>query len=313
MKDSPGDQLLELCGSAQSEVILVAPFVKVSALNRILEVIPENVPVTCVARWRPEEIAAGVCDLEIFELIENRGASQLLLHPFLHAKYFRADGERLIGSANLTLRALGWTNPSNLELSIIPEGCDEYLEEFERELYASTFRATQKIRDEMFASVEKLEKKGNQPSVMLSEEAVADGASSAPEVSPNWIPTCPDPKKLYRVYSGRGTDTIVTFQLKAAEVDLKALVIPRNLSESTFNGFVLASLRQMPLVRAILRAAALDPVTREQGERLILEHFEEITLTYALKDHWDIVRNWIVHFLDDHRSSNGSLQKGKRL
>lgn len=278
---SPGDQLLELCSSARSEVVLVAPFVKVKALERVLEAISKDIPVTCVARWRPEEIAAGVCDLEIFELIEGRKNSRLLLHSLLHAKYFRADESYLVGSANLTLRALGWTTPSNLEILVVPEASDKCLEEFEKELYTGAFRATQEIKDEMFTSVKELQQE-NRPLIMLSEEAVVDGADNSIEGNPGWTPFCPDPEKLYKIYSGRDKDIIGTANLKAAEADLKVLSLPANLSEKVFNGFVRASLQQMPLIRAICRAAALDPVSQFDGKRLMLEYSEKTNLSYPL-------------------------------
>ncbi len=71
---SPGEELLALCAQAEDDVVLVAPFVKRAALEQVLAAIPVGGPtIRCVARWRPEEIAAGACDVEIFDVVQLLG------------------------------------------------------------------------------------------------------------------------------------------------------------------------------------------------------------------------------------------------
>src|SRR5947199_2775416 len=114
-----GDKLLELCPSASETLVIAAPFIKDTVLARVLDVLPSTVRrVTCITRWFPEEIAAGVSDLEIFDRLAAYQNARLLLHPHLHAKLYRADHRCLVGSANLTNRALGWSSPPNLELLV---------------------------------------------------------------------------------------------------------------------------------------------------------------------------------------------------
>ena len=69
-----GDQLLELVSSAKERVVLVAPFIKVDALQRVFDAIPMSAGphIDCVTRWRPEDIVDGVCDLEIFDVVADR-------------------------------------------------------------------------------------------------------------------------------------------------------------------------------------------------------------------------------------------------
>ena len=97
----PGHELLNLCRSSERELILVAPFVKRGVVERVLEVTSDKIALTLVTRWRPEEIAAGVSDLEVFELLEQSDTSKLRLHQQIHGKYYRSDDNALIGSANL--------------------------------------------------------------------------------------------------------------------------------------------------------------------------------------------------------------------
>src|SRR4051812_7869721 len=113
-----GDRLLRLVEGADGLVILAAPFMKGHALERVLERVPTASDLVCVTRWRLEELAAGVSDLEVWPLLIRRGRSRLLLRHELHAKYYRAGPRCLVGSANLTGAALGWSAKANLELLI---------------------------------------------------------------------------------------------------------------------------------------------------------------------------------------------------
>ena len=77
--DSPGKKLIELCRGTSKEVMLVAPFIKIAALSKLLQSLPnELISVRCVTRWHPEEILAGVSDLEVFDLFEGRPERKLL-------------------------------------------------------------------------------------------------------------------------------------------------------------------------------------------------------------------------------------------
>ena len=85
-------------------------------MKDIFSVVPEDVHISCVTRWRPNEIKMGVSDLQIWDLFKNRPNSDLYLINNLHAKLYKSDEECLIGSSNLTLKALGWTKNHNLEI-----------------------------------------------------------------------------------------------------------------------------------------------------------------------------------------------------
>src|SRR4051812_20976303 len=111
-----GDALLEAAAAADGPVLVVAPFVKVSPLRRMLEALPADTSVTCVTRWVPEEIAAGISDHQVWTLFRSRPGWQLRLRGDLHAKYYRFGSRLFAGSANVTGKAFGWSPEPNLEL-----------------------------------------------------------------------------------------------------------------------------------------------------------------------------------------------------
>ena len=73
----------------------------------LLDVIPTATHLHCVTRWLPQEVAAGVSDPEILDMLEERGNFTLSLVDRLHAKLYIAGERCLAGSANVTLAGLG--------------------------------------------------------------------------------------------------------------------------------------------------------------------------------------------------------------
>ena len=139
-----GDKLQTLCHKAERELLLVAPFIKFDTFKRLLERVDEQVSITCVTRWRPDEIARGVSDIEIWQVFQARENATLWLRNDLHAKYYRSDENCLIGSANITSSALGWIAHPNYELLIqVPK--DGLLAEFEQTLFTGCVEVDQDI------------------------------------------------------------------------------------------------------------------------------------------------------------------------
>ena len=113
-----GERLKALLVPAQRRVVLCAPFMQARVVETLLSVVADDVMVRIVTRWRAVEVAAGVSDLGVFEVANRRPRTELLLLNDLHAKLFVADDHCLVGSANLTGAALGWSEFSNLELLV---------------------------------------------------------------------------------------------------------------------------------------------------------------------------------------------------
>lgn len=145
----PSDAVLDLMRSASSKVIVAAPYIKARTFRILLAALPEGVSdLICITRWLPEDIASGVCDIEIFEDIKKlHGDSKLLVHPHLHAKYYRAGEQCLVGSANLTGRGLGWIAPGNVELLVGLPFDFPGLREWEGTLLQSSISVTEDLRE----------------------------------------------------------------------------------------------------------------------------------------------------------------------
>ena len=108
-----GSRIRALFENTEDDVSIIAPFIKIDALRSLLKVVPSGIHLRCVTRWLPEEVAIGVSDLEILDLLEERGNFSLALVDSLHAKLYIAGDRCLVGSANVTLAGLGEGGDSN--------------------------------------------------------------------------------------------------------------------------------------------------------------------------------------------------------
>lgn len=304
-----GDQLLELVSSAKKRVVLVAPFIKVDALKRVLDAIPisAGLHIDCVTRWRPEDIVDGVCDLEIFEVITDRENAQLWRHPNLHAKFFRADQSCLLGSANLTGRALGWRLPTNLELLVELDMGRHELQKWERSLMSSCVSVTAELRD------------------LIAHQA-ADLAAQRPKTTSidvehdddpgfRWIPLCPSPERLFKVYAGELDEAkMVRSAFEFAQRDLRTLGPPKGYSEEQFLEYVADRLQQLEVVQKVVSASS-SGVSDSQATELIADYID-VSSMIGPTDAWRILKQWMMHFFpEQYRIEVGQevLVKGRTI
>ena len=102
---------------------IVAPFVKLDALERLFESTTPGRGLKVVCRWRPSDLVAGVSDLGVFEYLKKKQC-HLYLNQQLHMKLYAFESNiALCTSANLTLRGLGYVDSSvaNIEVGSLVE------------------------------------------------------------------------------------------------------------------------------------------------------------------------------------------------
>lgn len=291
----PGALLEALCRSAENELVLVAPFVKARVVKRLLEDVDEFVKVVCVTRWRPEEIAAGVSDLEVWDVIKSRPHSELWLRPDLHAKYYRVENECLIGSANLTETALGWSTSPNLELLVPESRSQDYLITFEEELFQEVIRVDESVFEAVKKVVDLIRSTKPEPIPELFEvTSLEEPATSRSQ----WVPITRTPEHLYKVYSGQ-VENLSTAAHQSAKRDLQVLEIPTGFSKDIFEAYVATALLQMPIIRQI-DAFVSEP--QRFGAVAALLHTLPCANTsgFDAKLAWQTLMRWLMYFLPSH-------------
>jgi hypothetical protein len=284
-----GDMLLEAARTARTDACLIAPFVKAEVVERIFAELSHDVRVDMVTRWIPAEVAAGVSDLEVFDLVSARPGTRLLLNSMLHAKLYRFDQIYWLGSANLTGRALGWRAPSNIEILRSADGLDTDLRNLEQTLLATSMPTDARYRDEIRQQVDLLVKSGFDPRPLAAEI----GGLSA-----SWLPTCPSPEKLWDVYSDpvNARRRMVESAFEAARADISCLEVGDGLSEIQFYRVMSGTLNQMPLVRLIEREAETG-LDAEKAAALIAAAGG--AAPYATNEMWEILAAWLQYYFPD--------------
>lgn len=273
-----GDMLSSVCSGAQ-HLIIAAPYIKADTLTRVLADISPSASLICITRWNLHDFAAGVSDTECRTIVTERGGS-FRLHASLHAKYFRIDDMILVGSANLTSSAMGWSPHSNLEILCRP-GDDFDEEAFQRSL----FEGAREIGDEEFAHWESIAKIGAQETGKV--------ARATPRLDA-WRPETRDFRHLELVYQGR-EDEIASFdEQRAAQRDIQALLIPLGLTDDQVRTWASTCLLAALFTNDVIRLHGMDTTS---ASRSLAETYN-LHITKARRD-METVQNWLAFLMPE--------------
>lgn len=284
-----GERVKALIERAKSEIILCAPFIKVNTLRLLIEVADPEASLKVVTRWRAVEVAAGVSDLQVFDLLKDRIGAELLLLNELHAKLYVADQACLVGSANLTGAALGWSSTPNVEILIdSPRGqpqIQRLISEFDNAVTASN-----RIRSEIQAQADAL---GRLP--VLGEADIE--ADDIDRRKLPWLPRCAAPEKLIVIYRNTETRDVTEGTRLDGIEDLKDLGPPPNLSSQEFTDHIKSQLESIPSIGSIIERVQ-GRISDGEGTAMIIgmrPQYDE----RAASRHWRVVRDWIAEFFQN--------------
>ena len=269
---SPWDHLVPLARGA-TEVVIAAPYIKEHTLRRLLGMLTHLEQLTCVTRWQVGDIANGVSDTAVRDLVRSFGGA-FRLHPRLHAKYYRFGDEVLVGSANLTDAGLGLGRLSNLEILTRPwDGFDTV--EFERELMLGS----REIDEAEFEAWDAI-------------PVVASNVRAGPDTALlGWYPVTRDPADLFRFYSG-DRESLPLERQQNAQSDLLGLGVPNGLDPSDLKNWVIAGLLSSSFVADVRGISSAD----EPQAFLQLAHDWGVEPGVA-RYRAETARTWLAYFL----------------
>ena len=275
-----GARIRALFENAEDEVAVIAPFIKVDALRSLIEVIPAEAHLRCVSRWLPRDIAAGVSDPEILDLLETRGHFSLSLVDRLHAKLYIAGDRCLAGSANVTLAGLGeGGDGSNIEV-LVETAIDE-------PGIAATLEA--------IAQDERVATRSMARAARRLAESVTTSTTSAAALDASWFPGSRRPEQAYRFYAQPPSGFVgVANQVLLA--DLARSNLPPGLEESEFQDAIRSLLMAIPLAEALLVASEDTTLTRADASSWL----EMISGDdFSPNDLWIAFVSWMAYFFSD--------------
>ena len=274
---------------AERSVLIVAPFIRSEALSRLIQTVPTDIDTTVVTRWRLSDLLSGASDLDVYDLAQKFGFSLYVRHD-LHAKYFAVDDECLVGSANVTLTALGWKDPANLELLTTVTRTSDRMRVFEDLLMSGSVVVSAAQHKRLKDLLVKLK----ETSTVISNDKLIKELGSLP---PDWIPKSRNPEELYSVYTGNPDVMQTALETMNEEIDILG-VIP-GLDEDSFREFVATTMIQTPLIgRVMNRIESAGQVTEIELQKILVEigvHVGQLNPHDVLQ----ILERWFSYFFQD--------------
>lgn len=278
-----GDRIRALFQDGMGEISIIAPFIKVEALGTLLDIVPPGVFLRCVTRWMPRDIAAGVSDPEILDLLEERGNFKLTLVDRLHAKLYISGARCLVGSANITASGLGQSQgEDNIELLVESTTNDSAVIE--------TLHA--------IAQTERIATKAMAVVARTHAERIDLQHSFARAEDFDWLPISRNPKKAFEFYCrpptgfvGRADDILLR--------DVASANLTPGLSELEFNRAICAKLAAIPSARVLLKERTDLVITRADASPWLDSSIADEE-HYTKLDLWRAFVNWMVYFYPDH-------------
>lgn len=276
----PGGDLIELAASSRREFVMCAPFAKRAVVERVMSVVPGHVEVALYTRWRPEEVAAGVSDTQVLQVLNARGGS-VYLHNRLHAKFYRNESDVLLGSANLTAAAMGWSQNPNLELLVLSSR--DRVTGLEQCLSEESTLATEELAHEVDEIASFLPGPTLEPAEM-QPSARQHGL---------WVPQLRMPSDLYLAYCN-GPGSLTSRSATAAAVDLAVLDLPVGLDKRQFELLVGHRLGCQPIFRDLdqhlEQPRRFGEVRQKVSQLTGFDHDQAV-------DAWQTLMRWMLEFL----------------
>ena len=267
-------------GCATRELIVIAPFIKANVLKDLFKEVKPTAEIVCVTRWRADEIAAGVSDLEVWDICANLPNARLLLLHHLHAKYYRFDDRCLIGSANLTSKALGRGEYPNLELLAEMPATSPELAGFEDAVMNQAVAASQWKRSLLAAAVRDAQ--------LPSPDARS--AYDSRWARESWLPRCTVPQQLYSIYKG-DRSRISANAYRDGLVDIENLQLSGGLDATGFRAAVAERIVARDLVSELLLRLEPSP-----GPEVLEEQIARVAPVYLSSDDARVLASWLLVF-----------------
>jgi len=282
----------KLLGDARKSVLMVSPFITLQLFEKLLKKIDNDVEVTLITRFRPDEIAKRLNSLDLFGIMRERSRGELRLSYHLHAKYYRADNVAVLGSGNLTHNGLNTHPRGNHEIMILVDTGFSGISQFEKKISSRSTVPTEEEISDLREVVEGL------ASISLNRKLeIVPPLRSRIDDTPEWIPTCESPSSIFSVYLNelREIDPKI---VQDAKVDLAYLSIPNGINENQFKKYVRIVIRQSSLMAAFKIELDKNRRLEKQTGINMIEKNLNMNPEEAEKL-WFSAINWLTYFFPE--------------
>lgn len=281
-----GDYVLDVVEGA-SCLTVVSPFVKCAALEKIVGVLDGECDLEVFTRWHAHEVASGVSDLEILDVVRSFGG-EVYLQPHLHAKAVITEDSCLVGSANITLTGLGWTDRPAVELLVETDREEEAVVSMMEVLQQTSNYATFILQEQLRRLADQIEK-GKIGDWENDETGEVGGGEHHGR-----IPRFNVPESVWPAYRGERSEEIA----RLVRRDLNSLGVPGGIEDKQeFEAVVAAALTQGLTGRLIQECSGVNAVDAADRFREVLESAGVETPVGELGSRYQTFVRWVSHFV----------------
>lgn len=275
-------------------ILLIAPFIKVSALRRLHEIHKNKVKLRVICRWLPEDIVSGASDIEIFLYLKEMG-SQLYLNPEIHLKLYVFNSNIAFNtSGNLTMRGFGYSEKANIEVGNIVS-----LSEYDWAKIYRIIDTSHLVDDALYGRYKTFlerQPKTQPPTFPL------DLVPTSKKYTISLLPATESPVKLADYYSNPTLGNLSPEEVRRSLHDIVTFEIPQGLTRTDFERHLYEVFCNLPFVRDFV-----DLLKQNRSLRFgavndwIHEKCDDVPLPYRweIKENTHIFYDWLEYFIPE--------------
>ena len=286
--------LEERINTGDDLILAIVPFVKLSALKQLHWVHDKAVKTKIVCRWRPEDLVSGASDLEVFTYLKETGC-QLYINPLIHLKLYVFDSNYAVNtSGNLTLKGLGYSEVSNVEIgSAVQLSTEDWMKIYR------LLNTSRQVDDKLYTKFKIfLEGQPRQQAGPLLE----DFLEPVKHYTISSLPASQHPETLAKYYLSGYKNLHPPEEIRRFVHDLVLFDVPEGLDEAAFNNFLSARFCKSPFV-----VDFVEELKKEKSMRFglvndwIHKKCEDVPLPYRweIKGSTSIFYDWLSHFIPE--------------
>jgi hypothetical protein len=272
-----------------SLALLIAPFVKLDALQALLDRRKVSDNLRVIIRLKPEDLVSGISDLAIYPFLREQGIPLFYNHS-IHLKLFVFESNRcLVTSGNITNRGLGLGANGNVEAgAFVNLDSDDW-----KQIYG-LLSASRELNDLLYERLCKYVAETPAPVGMPKFEWPAE---SPGRFTISSLPAAETVEALSSAYFSRSLDSYSKEDVLRIAHDLAVFSIPSGLSKEMFHQQLRESFCNSPFVTAFVDYLKTHGSLRfGRVNEWIHQMCEDVPLPYRweLKENTRIFYNWLA-------------------
>jgi hypothetical protein len=285
----------ERARSGDNLFFIVAPYVKFDALKLLFQSATPKPGLKLICRWLPNDLIAGVSDLEIFGYLTDHG-SQLYINPQVHLKVYAFESDVAISSSgNLTMAGLGYADAAKANVEV---GTAVSLEAADWVNLYKVVNGSRLVTPELYLRFsEYVRSRPTFPPLTPGPDLLGPPKT----YTIGSLPAVDSPEDLERFYFGEMQSMTPDFRRRAYH-DLATFNVPHQADRNTFRRTLEISFLTNPFVADLLQHLRILGSMHFGGVNTwIHDRCEDVPLPYKweIKSTTHALYNWLAHFIPE--------------